>query len=237
MALRNSNLTNQQTIIPMTEMEVGEITPIVKDKRLGKYVFLYDYETTIYTNQAKTIMAQSKGNFTLPPNSSLNLRYSKGDVVDVVKLGLSNNGIGSIINNNLKIIDVPKFVKPLCTSLTVATESCPTPQSYSPTITIDSSLVSLKKVADSTPLTFKFGVNFGKNPNPKIQPVYDNTQTPKPKPTPTPNPTTTPTDRIVVVNGMEDTTATKSFFDDKNNLLMIAGVLLIGYLLLNDKSE
>lgn len=237
MATNRTQLNNNQILTPLRDLEATELQPFVKDKRLGKYVFLYDYETTIYTNQAKTIMAQSKGNFTLPANSSFNLKYSKGDVVDVVSLGVNNNGVGLTVNGNLKIIDVPKFVKPLCTSLTVATESCPTPQSYSPTITIDSSLVSLKKVADSTPLTFKFGVNFGKNPNPKIQPVYNNTQTPKPKPTPIPNPTPTPTDRIVVVNGMEDTTETKSFFDDKNNLLMIAGVLLIGYLLLNDKSE
>ena len=45
------------------------------------------------------------------------------------------------------------------------------------------------------------------------------------------------TDKPVITNGIQDTTETKSFFDDKNNLLMIAGVLLIGYLLLNDKSE
>jgi hypothetical protein len=227
MALTKSQLINNQILTPVRDLEIGEeLIPVVKERPLGKFVFLFDYETTIYTNEAKTIMAQSKGNFTLPPNSSFNLRYSKGDVVDVVKIGVSNNGIGNIINNNLKIIDVPKFVKPLCTSLTIATESCPTPQSYSPTITIDNSLGWLKKVPDTTPATLKLGQNFGNNPFPKVVVVN-----------PTPTPTPTPTDTPVVVNGVEDTTQTESFFDDKNNLLMIAGVLLIGYLLLNDKSE
>lgn len=228
MALIKSQLINEQLLTPVTDLEVIEIQPLVKDGALGKYVFLFDYEITIYTNEAKTIMAQSKGNFTLPPNSSLNLRYSKGDVVDVVKFGVDTDGIGNEkINSTLKIIDVPKFVKPLCTSLSSYTESCPTPQSYSPTITIDNSLGWLQKVVDSTPATFKLGKNFGSNPNPKIQTVSNNPvkQTP------------TPTHAPVVVNRVEDTTETKSFFDDKNNLLMIAGVLLIGYLLLNDKSK
>jgi len=212
---------NNQVLNPLKDLEI----PI--DPRLGKYVFLYDYETTIYTNEAKTIMAQSKGNYTLPANSSFNLRYSKGDVVDVVNLGFSNNGVGVVVNEDLKIINVPKFVTPLCTALTVQTESCPTPQSYSPFITIDNSLSKtfryLEKVPDTTPLTFKLGVGFGKNQRPDIVKGIKNP--------------VKPTDTIVVVNGVEDTTETKSFFDDKNNLLMIAGVLLIGYLLLNDKSE
>ena len=52
-----------------------------------------------------------------------------------------------------------------------------------------------------------------------------------------PSTSTPSTDKPVITNGVQDTTETESFFDDKNNLLMIAGVLLIGYLLLNDKSE
>lgn len=224
MALAKKQLINNQFLTPMQEIEVLEIQPIVKEKPLGKFVFLFDYETTIYTNEAKTIMAQSKGNFILPPNSSFNLRYSKGDVVDVVGLGVNSNGIGSTINSDLKIIDVPKFVKPLCTSLTPYTETCPTPQSYSPTITIDNSLGFLQKVADSTPATLKLGKNFGINPNPKIQPVM-------------PIQTDIKTDAPVVVYGVQNATETESFFDDKNNLLMVAGILLIGYLLLNDKSE
>lgn len=224
MALKKSQLINNQNIIPLEVNE--ELIFTVKERPLGKFVFLFDYETTIYTNEAKTIMAQSKGNYTLPPNSSFNLRYSKGDVVDVIKLGVSDNGVGVTVNSDLKIIDVPKFVKPLCTSLTNATESCPTPQSYSPTITIDNSLGWLKKVPDSTPATLKLGQKFGNNPNPKVKPVLENPVTPMPT-----------TETPVVVNGVQDTTQTKSFFDDKNNLLMIAGVLLIGYLLLSNKSE
>jgi hypothetical protein len=226
MATNKTQLINQQILTPINDMEVIEIQPIIKERPFGKFVFLFDYETTIYTNEAKTIMAQSKGNFTLPPNSSFNLRYSKGDVVDVIKLGVVSDGIGNeTVDNNLKIIDVPKFVKPLCTSLTSYTESCPTPQSYSPTITIDNSLGWLQKVLDTTPTTLKLGKNFGSNLNPKVAPV---------KLPPLDAPTT---DAPVITNGVQDTTETESFFDDKNNLLMIAGVLLIGYLLLNDKSE
>jgi hypothetical protein len=115
------------------------------------------------------------------------------------------------------LINAPKYVKPIGGV-----------KGFSPTVIIDNSLLTwLQKVPDTTPLTTKLGVNFGANINPKTKPVIDNPVTPTP----------TPTDTIVVVNGIEDTTETKSFFDDKNNLLMIAGVLLIGYLLLNDKSE
>jgi hypothetical protein len=52
-----------------------------------------------------------------------------------------------------------------------------------------------------------------------------------------PSISTPATDKPVITNGIQGITETKSFFDDKNNLLMVAGVLLIGYLLLNDKSE
>jgi hypothetical protein len=52
-----------------------------------------------------------------------------------------------------------------------------------------------------------------------------------------PSTSTPTTDKPVITNGIQGKTETKSFFDDKNNLLMVAGVLLIGYLLLNDKSE
>jgi hypothetical protein len=226
MAIERPLLIKEQTSLPISYLQEEEmIKPIVKDRPTGKFVFLYDYETIIYTNEAKTIMAQSKGKFTLPANSSFNLKYSKGDVVDVVKLGVSMDGIGNqSIINDLKIIDVPKFVKPLCTSLTSYTENCPTPQSYSPTITIDNNLGWLQKVADNTPLTLKLGTNFGKNPNPATPVKLPPLETPT-------------TDKPVITNGIQDTTETKSFFDDKNNLLMIAGVLLIGYLLLNDKSE
>jgi hypothetical protein len=226
MALTKSQLVNQQILTPVrdlvtTELEATEIIPVDKETGLGKYVFLYDYQVTIYNMEAKLLLDVTS----LPENSFYTLKYSKGDVVDVVAFGMGYNDKGvPVENKSLLVIKVPKYVKPIGGF-----------KGFSPTITIDNNNGWLQKVAESTPFKNKLGVNFGANINPKFKPVYDNPVTPpNPNPTPTPTPTT---ETPVVINGVEDTTETKSFFDDKNNLLMIAGVLLIGYLLLNDKSE
>jgi hypothetical protein len=230
MAITKSQLINQRANsvrdLVGNELEATEIAPIVKDKELGKYVFIYDYEVNIFTPEAEQIMAQ-KGfgvPYSLPKGSSFTLKYSKGDVVDVVDFKKYNNEKGvPVANKKVMLINVPKYVKPIGGV-----------KGFSPTVIVDNSLLTwLQKVPNTTPLTTKLGVNFGANINPKTKPVIDKPVTPTPTDTPTPTPTDTP----VIMNGVEDTTETKSFFDDKNNLLMIAGVLLIGYLLFNDKSE
>ena len=222
MALKKTMLINEQSIRPIEDLEILELPPLVKDGNLGKYVFLYDYEVTIYNMKAKMLLdgmtVGGKG-VTLPENSTYTLKYSKGDVVDVVAFGMSNNGGGvPVENKTLLVIKVPNYVKPI-TGFMVA---------FPATITIDNYNGWLQKVVETTPLTSKFGVGFGKNQNPKTKPIYDNPVTPTPTGT-----TTTP----VVTNGVQDTTETKSFFDDKNNLIMVGVLLLVGYLLLDNKSE
>ncbi len=217
MALIKSNITNEQLLNPVRDLEVIEIPPLVKEGVLGKYVFIYDYEKEIFSPEAEKIMKQ-KGigvPYNLPKESFYNLKFSKGDVVDVVDFKKYNNDKGvPFVDKKIMLINVPKYVKPIGGI-----------QGFKPTLEVNNYDGFLQKVPDTTPLTTKFGVNFGTNTNPKYKPVLDNPVNP--------NPTDTP----VVVNGVQDTTETESFFDDKNNLLMIAGVLLIGYLLLSDKSE
>ena len=232
MALTKSQLINNQILTPIKDLEVAELPPyspieVVKSPANGKYVFLYDYEKTIYTPQAQEIINKSSDGkpFTLPANSFYNLRYSKGDVVDVTNVGLSktiSDGIIPYLNKFAFRLKVPPYVKPLEEEGVATLNGV----KFTPFFVIDNTLGWLSKVSDSTPTTLKYGQNFGKNLNPKLKPVLDNLVTPTPT-----------TETPVVVNGVEDTTQTKSFFDDKNNLLMIVGVLLIGYLLLNDKSE
>jgi hypothetical protein len=234
MALKKSIVINNQILTPIRDLEILELPPLVKDGNLGKYVFLYDYEVTIYNMKAKMLldgMPMGRKGVTLDKNSTYTLKYSKGDVVDVIAFGMSNNGGGvPVENKTLLVIKVPNYVKPITGFM----------EAFPATITIDNStskfnntsLNWLQKVPDTTPLTTKLGVNFGANRYPTYKPVLDNPVTPNPNPTPT-GTTTTP----VVTNGVQDTTETKSFFDDKNNLLMIVGVILIGYLLLNDKTE
>jgi hypothetical protein len=216
MALTKTKLDSSS---PMQEMEVLEIPPLVKDGDLGKYVFLYDFQTNILTPEAEQLLASMPlggSGIALPKGSSFTLKYSKGDVVNVVDFRklINDKGVTTTDKSGL-VIKVPIYVKPIGGSL----------KGFAPTITIDNYNGWLEKVAESTPVTTKLGQNFGKNLNPKMQPVLDNPVTPP------------PTDTPVVTNGVQDSAETKSFFDDKNNLLMIAGVLLIGYLLLNDKSE
>ena len=207
------------------EMEVLEIPPLVKDGNLGKYVFLYDFQTTIYTPEANSIMQSMPvggAPTPLPKGSSFTLKYSKGDVINVIDFRkiINEKGVSTLDRSGL-VTPVPIFVKP---------RGGISPQSFSPTLTIDNNNGWLQKVAESTPLTTKFGVGFGKNPNPKTQPVLDNPVTP------TPTPTTNP----VVTNGVQDTSTSGSignFLNDTNNLLIVGVVLVIGYLLINDKSE
>jgi hypothetical protein len=226
MALNKSVLIKQE-LSPVSEMEVMEIPPLIKSGTTGKYVFLWDYQVTIYTNKAKMFMQGQPlgGSFELPKNSTYTLKYSKGDVVDVIAFGMSNNGGGvPVENKTLLVIKVPNYVKPITGFM----------EAFPATITIDNYNGWLQKVAETTPLTSKFGVDFGKNENPKTKPVYNNpvkqTQTPTPTPTGT---TTTP----VVTNGVQNTEETKGFFDDKNNLIMVGVILLVGYLLLDNKAE
>jgi hypothetical protein len=235
MATNKTQVLNQQILTPIKSLEEIDTPIIVQDlsKLTGNFVFLYDYQTRIYSQEAKKIMEKSPigTSYNLPKGSFYDLKYSKGDVVYVVGLKNWESGgskqivigtkeLGGVLGEydlNKLVLNVPIYVSPI---------SKDDISGFLPTITIDNSKdIILKKVADTIPVTAKLGQNFGNNPFPKV--VVN------PTPTPTPAPTNTP----VVVNGVEDTTETESFFDDKNNLLMIAGVLLIGYLLLNNKSE
>jgi hypothetical protein len=220
MPITKGNLDSQSV---NQEMEVLEIPPLVKDGNLGKYVFLYDYETNIFTPEANSIMQNMPlggAPTPLPKGSSFTLKYSKGDVVNVVDFRkiINDKGITTIDKSGL-VINVPVYVKPKGV----------TPQSFAPTFIIDNSQGSLQKVAESTPITTKLGIGFGKNPNPKMQPVLDNPITTNPTPTPSPTP--------VISNGVEDTSPYTGFFSDTNNLLLVGVVLVIGYLLINDKNE
>jgi hypothetical protein len=231
----------KQELSPAIQMEAVEMPNLAQElvqslsKFTGSYVFLYDYQTRIYSQEAKKIMEKSPigSSYTLPKGSFYDLKYSKGDIVEVIGLqdwvsaGSKKIVIGSKqlaggvreYDLNKLVLRVPLYVKPISTDALGAV-------GFLPTMTIDNSVdVILKKIPNTTP-TKKLGVNFGNNPRPKV--VYVN-----PTPTPTTGTTTTP----VITNGIQDTTETNSFFDDKNNLLTIAGVLLIGYLLLNNKSE
>lgn len=218
MPIRKSILENQE-LSPIKNLEVAEISPIVKDGNLGKYVFLYDYQKEIFSPEAEQIMEQ-KGDgvpYNLPKESFYNLKYSKGDVVNVVDFRkfINDKGVTTIDKSGL-VVNVPLYVKPIGGF-----------KGFSPTITIDnqtsnfnnSSFNWLQKVPDNTPVSTKLGVNFGNNQRPDMKPVLDSPTTP------------------VVTNGVQNTAETKSFFDDKNNLIIIAGVLILGYLLLNDKTE
>ena len=238
MAVVKANWTNEVYKSPNTKVNLAEtIPPLVKNGTLGKYVFLYDYDVTIYTPEAQKIMSSSPigQSYTLPVGSFYNLRYSKGDVVNVIGLDgyktatpSSPNGSVFQTNPNLLIINVPRYVTPVATTNT-SDVPVDLSKSFAPTVTIDNSLNDwLQKVADSTPETSKFGVNFGKNLNPKIQP-----KTITPSPTPTTQTPTTP----VIVNGIEETSTDGGFFSDTNNLIMVAVVLVVGYLLLDNKTE
>ena len=237
MALTKRNLDAQPV---NQEMEVLEIPPLVKDGNLGKYVFIYDFQTTIYTPEANAIMQSMPlggAPTPLPKDSSFTLKYSKGDVVNVVDFGkiINNKGVLEVDRNKL-IVNVPIYVKPIIkpTPVNDSVAMAEMNKSFLPTVTIDNSCNTLQKVAESTPITTKFGVGFGKNPNPKMQPILDNPV--NPNPTPTPSPTPNP----IIANGVQDTSTNGNignFLGDTNNLLIVGVVLVIGYLLLNDRSE
>jgi hypothetical protein len=202
-----------------------QINPLVKDGSLGKYVFLYDYATTIYTPEAEAIIQNSDDGtpINLPKDSFYDLKYSKGDVVDVIgfKKTMNEKGVPNI-DRNILVIEVPKYVKPITLSPSQSqiniSEIDLNKKSFAPAIFVDNSTLGwLQKVVDATPLTQKLGVGFGKNLNPKSKPKIDE-------------------DVIVIKNGVEDVES-KSFLGDKNNLLLIGGILLLGFLLLNNKSE
>jgi hypothetical protein len=214
--------------------KIEELSPLVKEGALGKYVFLYDYQVTIYNAEAQSLlngMTLGGRGVTLPENSTYTLKYSKGDVVDVISFGKSNNDKGvPVENKSLLVIKVPKYVKPITGFM----------KAFPSTITIDNStskfnnvsLNWLQKVADSTPISAKLGSDFGKNTRHDMVTVVNNTQT-----TNTTTSTPIPTDTPIITNGVQDITEKSSIFDNKNNLLIIAGVLLVGYLLLNHKNE
>jgi len=237
MALTKTILIKEQNIRPIEDLEILELPPIVKNGNLGKYIFLYDFQTTIYSEEAHNIMKISSvgGAFNLPKGSFFDLKYSKGDIINVVDFGKTINNKGALeVDRNKLIVNVPIYVKPIIkpTPVNDSVAMAEMNKSFLPTVTIDNSFNTLQKVAESTPITTKFGVGFGKNPNPKTQPVLDNPVTPNPNPTPT-GTTTTP----VVTNGVQNTEETKGFFDDKNNLIMVGVILLVGYLLLDNKAE
>jgi hypothetical protein len=219
MALTKTMLIKEQSIRPIEDLEILELPPIVKDAPTGKFVFLFDYETKLTLPDLSGLIGKDGNAYPIPKNTSYTVRYSKGDVVKVISVGnLLEKGNVYVPNYNDLILNVPKYVNPIGYGINL----------FPPTINIDNTIKTLQRVADNTPLTLRLGTNFGKNPNPatpvKLQPLDP--------PTPT-GTTTTP----VVTNGVQDTTETKSFFDDKNNLIMVGVVLLVGYLLLDNKSE
>ena len=215
MAIERPLLIKEQTSLPIRYLQEEEvIKPIVKDTPTGKFVFLFDYETKLTLPDLSGLIGKDGNPYPTPKNTSYTVKYSKGDVVKVISVGNSGNGNVYVPNYNDLILNVPKYVSPTGYGINL----------FPPTIHIDNSIKTLQRVADNTPLTVRLGTNFGKNPNPATPVKLPPLETPT-------------TDKPVITNGIQDTTETKSFFDDKNNLLMIAGVLLIGYLLLNDKSE
>ena len=235
MALNKSLLIKQELspVAQMEVMEVMEIPPLVKNGTTGKYVFLWDYQTTIYSEEAHNIMKTSPvgSAFNLPKGSFYDLKYSKGDIVNVVDFGKLINDKGVlVVDKNKLIVNVPIYVKPIIkpTPVNDSVAMAEMNKSFLPTVTIDNSLNTLQKVADNTPVTVKLGVDFGKNPNPALP-------TPPVKSQPLPAPT--PTDTPVVTNGVQNTEETKGFFDDKNNLIMVGVILLVGYLLFDNKTE
>ena len=208
---------------PVRDMEILEIPPLVKAGTLGKYQFLYDYQTTIYNTDANNIIANTPigQSYTLPVGSYYNLKYSKGDVVNVIGFKTSLDSTGATITDNKQlIINVPKYVKPIGGAT-----------GFLPTITIDNSTLGwLQKEPDTTPETVKLGVGFGNNTNPAslpdiVSPTTSNTQVVSTSNTP------------VVVNGIEDTTASTGFFSDTNNLIMLAVGIAVTFLLLVGKNE
>jgi hypothetical protein len=208
------------------------VTPVeaLNNPLIGKYVFLYDYQTTIYTPEAKQIIAKAgSGKYTLPKGSSFKLKYSKGDVVDVVNLGRpvsSANSAPLPQSPNLLIISVPKFVTPIGGS-----------KGFVKMLTIDNTNGFLKKVANSTPVSVKYGTIFGKNPNPKATPAKPKSPTSTTKTTTKTNTTPRASTGNTVSNGVAGKTEQKGFFDSKNNLIMVGVALVLGYLLFNSKSE
>jgi hypothetical protein len=239
MAVVKANWTNGAYKSPNTKVNIAETIPplnIVTPPANGKYVFLYDYETTIYTPEAQGIISSSPVGSTnsLPIGSSYNLRFSKGDIVNVVKSNLSKEVTASTPNLNKFsfLIKVPPYVTPTQEYtitdkgdiLSVATKDG---KKFNPFMSIDNNLGWLAKIADSTPFTPKLGKNFGKNLNPALP------KSAKVTPTPTTQTPTTP----VVVNGVEQESVDGGFFSDTNNLIMVAVVLVVGYLLLDNKTE
>ena len=233
MALKKTMLIKDQILTPIRDLEVVEMPPlnVVTPPEKGKYVFMYDYATTIYTPEAQDIMSNSPvgSPYNLPAGSFFDLIYSKGDVVNVTNVSLSKNAnINSPYLNKFAFrLKVPAYVKPLEQEGVVTLKG----GNFSPFMMIDNNLGWLNKVANTTPTTLKLGKNFGKNPNPAL-PTPPVKLAPLDPPTPT-GTTTTP----VISNGVQNNEETKGFFDDKNNLIMVGVILLVGYLLFDNKTE
>lgn len=206
------------------------VTPVeaLNNPLIGKYIFVYDYQTTIYTPEAKQIIAKAgTAKYTLPKGSFFKLKYSKGDVVDVVNFGrpVSNANTAPMPPSpNMLIIDVPKFVKPIGGT-----------KGFLKTITIDNTIGFLKKVANSTPVSVKYGLNFGKNPNPAS--VKTNAPASTTKGTTKTNTTSTTSTGNTSSKGVSDKAEQKGFFESKGNLIMVGVVIVVAYLLFSKKSE
>jgi hypothetical protein len=210
----SSNTANGSVQQAETLGQVIEGQAQSNQSRLGKYVFRFDYEKTIYNKEAIDVIKNAPvgKKYDLPVGSYRTLQFSKGDVVDVVAFGKKNvaNSAG-VLQDDLrkKIIKTPSYIQPIGAG------------GFSEFITIDDTQQWLQKVSNSTPTTLETGVNFGKNLRPVYKTVADNTQTPTPDNTDT---------------GFDSTTSI-GFFDDRNNLIIVAGVLVLGYLLFSNKSE
>jgi hypothetical protein len=200
---------------------------VLNNPLIGKYVFVYDYQTTVYTPEARQIIARAgTAKYTLPKDSFFKLKYSKGDVVDVINFGRPASTANTAPlppSPNMLVINVPKFVNPLGGT-----------KGFAKTLTIDNTNGFLKKVANSTAVSVKYGVNFGRNPNPKATtPAKTNNPASTPK---TNKPSTTSTGNTPS-NAVTAKTEQKGFFESKNNLIMVGVALVVGYLLFNSKSE
>lgn len=197
--------------------QVIDAQPQSNQSRLGKYVFRFDYEKTIYNKEAIDIIrtAPVGQKYNLPVGSFRKLKFSKGDVVDVVAFGKKNVANSSgILQDDLrkKIIKTPSYIQPIGAG------------GFSEIITIDDTQQWLQKVPNSTPITLETGVNFGQNLKPVYKPVAQNT-------------TTTPDNTDTNTDAGSDLKQPKGFFDDRNDLIIVAGVLILGYFLLSNKSE
>jgi hypothetical protein len=220
----------KEQIIRPTQAGISTIieNPIGVLEKLGKYEFIYDYNANFasmlpirgcFGNTSSNSSIARCGSIPAPTqNFPQTIKvdsepqvgvFSKGNIVKVLRFD-GNNAI--IQNVNYKAPD-PTIAKTTWYGLfdsVVSKKELSIPKDY------------LRKVDDNLEPTLSTGINYGANM--KFQKTT-NVNVP------------TPTPSIVIENGVEDNTRTESFFKGKNNLLIIAGAFLLGYLLFSDNKD